>query len=288
MSTIGKILVILNLILAVAFVGSTATLLGTSGEWKAKHDALAAQLKEEQAAHQKLLDDVESKRRLVEDQLGSIKDEKGDLAIRNDALNSQIERLEAEKAQQATLLAKMEGTVADIQAQLGQLRQLTVELQDKAETAQMREHEAFNAKEKAEQAMFAAKDELKNAKSKIESLTADLQDLRGRYDKSQAQLDRLASITGIDPNETGVSTQKPMDATVRAVNLASTPPFVILDVGGDQGVERGYLFDVFSGSTYKGRVRVDNVEKALCSATLEMQVDGVQIAEGDQATTRLP
>ena len=46
MSTIGKVFVVLNLLLAGLFLGYASTALATTSEWKSKYEA-------EQAAHQK-------------------------------------------------------------------------------------------------------------------------------------------------------------------------------------------------------------------------------------------
>ena len=40
MSTLAKVFVVLNLLLAVAFLGAAAAFLGHSDNWKAKHDKL--------------------------------------------------------------------------------------------------------------------------------------------------------------------------------------------------------------------------------------------------------
>jgi hypothetical protein len=74
-----------------------------------------------------------------------------------------------------------------------------------------------------------------------------------------------------------------IDATV----LAHDPDLgrILLDKGTRDGVALGFLFDVYSGKTYKGQVRVIEVEEATSFA--EIEVERNPFRAGDDATTSL-
>ena len=71
-----------------------------------------------------------------------------------------------------------------------------------------------------------------------------------------------------------------MDVTP-AMNL------VTLSVGKDDGVKRGFTFDVFRGSQYKGRVTVQEVDSKLCVAKYKKNLIKRDIQKGDSARTNM-
>ena len=60
---------------------------------------------------------------------------------------------------------------------------------------------------------------------------------------------------------------------------------IFLDKGARDGVQVGFVFDVYSGSTYKGQVRVTEVEVSAAFAEILSQKN--PFAPGDSATTQL-
>lgn len=60
---------------------------------------------------------------------------------------------------------------------------------------------------------------------------------------------------------------------------------VVLNKGKHHGVEAGYTFDVYLGSTYKGQVRVLEVQGGLCACVIVTERN--EIVRGDSASTFL-
>jgi hypothetical protein len=75
----------------------------------------------------------------------------------------------------------------------------------------------------------------------------------------------------------------PIDARVLAHHPERNR--VLLDKGARDGVELGFLFDVYSGKTYKGQVRVTEVDDSTAFAEIRTQKN--PFAPGDDATTQL-
>ena len=69
--------------------------------------------------------------------------------------------------------------------------------------------------------------------------------------------------------------------------LEIAPGLVALNVGSNQGVTRGMTFDIYSGDTYKGKVRIESVQPDKSSALVTLPRPGTTIGQGDRATTRL-
>lgn len=78
-----------------------------------------------------------------------------------------------------------------------------------------------------------------------------------------------------------------IDARVVAVDAGPDLVFVTLDKGRDDGVERGFNFDVYLDRTYKGRVRVREVLADRCHAVVVRTYEERTIEAGDNAATRL-
>lgn len=80
-----------------------------------------------------------------------------------------------------------------------------------------------------------------------------------------------------------VPSQPRIDGHVLDVNRDQK--LVVLDKGRRDGVELGYVFDVYLGSKYKGQVRITDVQEATCSGVILSQAN--PFAGGDSATTQL-
>jgi cell shape-determining protein MreC len=75
----------------------------------------------------------------------------------------------------------------------------------------------------------------------------------------------------------------PIDARVLTVHPDRKR--ILLDKGTRDGVELGFVFSVYSGKTYKGQVRVTEVDDSTSFAAIRSQKN--PIAPGDSAATHL-
>lgn len=78
-----------------------------------------------------------------------------------------------------------------------------------------------------------------------------------------------------------------IDGQVQAVDDFADPPLVLLSVGGDDRVERGFQFSVYRESQFKGKVVVERVLRDSCGCRVLFVAEGQAIRVGDAATTRL-
>ena len=101
----------------------------------------------------------------------------------------------------------------------------------------------------------------------------------------QTSLDTLVANTGADPAD--FLPMPKIDGSVLGVETSVAPGLVAINAGSNQGVKRGFTFEVFDGGTYKGQVRVEFVHADMCSGLITRTVQGQSIRQGDGATTRL-
>ena len=105
-----------------------------------------------------------------------------------------------------------------------------------------------------------------------------------RADDLQASLDAMVAATGLDPNTIG--NQPMLEGSVLSTREANGTTYVVISIGKDQGVRIGYTFDVYSGSTYKGQIKVQTVNSSKSAATLELP-GNADLAAGDRIATRI-
>ena len=68
---------------------------------------------------------------------------------------------------------------------------------------------------------------------------------------------------------------------------AIQPGLVSINKGSNDGVLRGFVFDIYNGAQYKGRVRVETVQGDMCTAVILKTYEGRSIEQGDNAATHI-
>lgn len=78
-----------------------------------------------------------------------------------------------------------------------------------------------------------------------------------------------------------------IDGAVLSIEHHAWLDLVRIDRGSTHGVMRGYIFDLYRGNQYKGRVRVETVQEDRCTAVVLRVFEGRTIEPGDSASTRI-
>jgi len=95
MSTLAKILVVVNLLLAVGFLATVGSILGQQDTWKAKHDKAVADAAREKAKLQELNDDANNQLRNADSNLRAANAAKAKAETENGRLLSENQQLSA-------------------------------------------------------------------------------------------------------------------------------------------------------------------------------------------------
>jgi type II secretory pathway pseudopilin PulG len=286
MSSIGKIFVVLNLVLAAAFVGWAANASSMNGEWKAKHETLTKSAKAEKDALEAELSKVRTELNASKEDLRNasnardeakrdadrLRTEKADLEQRNSSLNASVTAI------QTTL----EGiTAASEKAKADAIKALAA--QKDAEAARTA---AVLAQQAAEEAQAAADAKVLEAQNLIASLEREKTTLVSELTKTENSIKSLVAMTGVSTDD--ISNTPEINAMVTKVDTSIAPGLVAINKGSTDGVQRGQVFDIFSGSTYKVRIKIEFVHPDAASGLiLGPTKGGAAIQNGDGATTRL-
>lgn len=281
MSSIGKILVVVNLVLSLLLVGSLGALLNARTTTLADNQALQQQLDDKEAELAQVLSDRETALRQANTEKTQLDFEKQDLEVTNSNLERTVAKLQQDNQQIRDDVTKLTANYDLLQSDLSASMQRNSDLQDAADQTRGEAMDAKEAQRQAELARRDLEDQIGGYEGRIAALESDLTDALERARDSEMLVD-VAVASGFDP--TAVMAMPAIDAVVAQVD--NELGFVILDKGATDLVKKGFTFDVYNGGTYKGRVRVDQVHDQYSTASIVVYGSDA-ISRLDTATTRL-
>jgi hypothetical protein len=285
MSPIGRILIVVNLLLAAAFLGWASKTLQVSQNWKDQYETL----EDESAA---TVEDLESQISSVNAQLdeqrraaAEASQRADDKAVEAQTLQAQLNDAEADNDALRGEIQTMNSRLTDLARSVDSATERAAAAEADAREAVLAREEAEDAQREAELQMRDAQDQVATLQQSLAAAEAGAAALAAELAQAENKLGTVAWLTGIDISK--IDDVPPLDKVVIAAKMELEPGFVSIDAGSRDGVQRGTVFDIYRGATYKGQVRVVEVSEGACSAVVTTLVDGTQIMTGDNATTTL-
>lgn len=285
MSPIGRILIVVNLLLAAAFLGWASQTLQVSQDYKTQLEELE---EASAAAKQELEGELAAVRAQLDEQRRTAASSRQDA----DAKGVQIETLQSQLADAEADNDDLRGQIESMKSNLADLARSVDNASERATKAAAEARQADTARLEAEQAQLEAQAAMREAELRAELLSTELAETSERVVALQLdlattknKLGTVAAMTGIDIN--AIDEAPPLDTSVAAAQMDLEPGFVSILAGSSDGVQRGTVFDIYRGATYKGQVRVVEVTESACSAVVMTRVEGTTITAGDSATTAL-
>ena len=285
MSSIGRILIVVNLLLAALFAGWAAQALQEGQSWKDQYEELEAssadELRQSNDTNAELLAQLREK----EGALASATDTAQDKATEAERLQTELNAARAENQAMQASLDGMNSRLTDLARSVDAASERAQEAEADAREAIVAKEDAEDAQREAERAQRDAEDQVRRLSTQVAALEAQVASVVGELATANNNLDAVVALTGVDI--TKVVAPPPLDRDVIAVRMDLEPGFVSINAGREDGVRRGMVFQIYRGATYKGEVRVEEVTDGACSAVVTNQVAGTEIARGDKATTAL-
>lgn len=294
MSTTVKVFIVLNLLLALAFMFVQMTLYATRENWKRRWDADTKFFAEEvKVAAQKIADESYAKvqaQALVSSQGSQINDLQSAAKRQENALSEKDKQIQSLNL----TISKNDEEIKALREQ-NQTLSNTLELtrqsnNEKTHIAQVARAVAFQLNVKlaeveddynnATTALAQREEELTKAKKVNNQQNAQLAILKDRYPKIYAELgDQTASAAFLQ-------------AVVAAVrnNPQGQQDLVMLTLGKGDKVDEGVEFIIFRGNSYIVRVRAEKVlgDMVACRVIPDSwNSNQLQIQQGDLAQNRL-
>lgn len=277
MSTTAKILVVVNLALAAAFVGSASTYLGNQDHWQKKHERDTAKLREELDRKQKALDEqTQAKDTALAGQRAALENEgkatarAEQLELENKHLRSAYDQKNAQLTEATGAMNRMSGTLASNQDLINQLKD-----QNRAQyEALITTRDALNkAREQVDRLALQLTNETEKGKG-LESQIANLsEDLERANFELQAWNDKYpgGGIMGAaQPAHSG------------QVLAADNPNNVfVISLGAEDGVEKGFEYTVSRGAQYVATFVITDVQSKQSAAMALKDLSKGPIQRGD-------
>jgi predicted nuclease with TOPRIM domain len=282
MSVVAKILVVINLLLAFVFLGAASTFLGEKETWKIRHEKDTADLR-------KQIDDLNvNLAKAVEDRNGQ-REIANVFQVENADLKAQLQGKEAEHTTiseaQDKLLAnydRLSRTATDLQQTIDQLNSDKNSLIDEKDNALTEKRAAVETANTAVTEQKRLEREILNLQDQLAQVEKDMNALGEKLESTNLVVAQYQDKFGMLADTMGVPLVR---ASVMAVN--NDLNIVLLSVGRDDKVMPGFEFTIYRGNEYVGTVVIDKVEKDHCSGASKKEVERLNIAVGDKATTRL-
>jgi septal ring factor EnvC (AmiA/AmiB activator) len=294
MSTTVKVFIVLNLLLALAFMFVQMTLYATRENWKRRwNDDTKFFAEEVKVAAQKIADESYAKvqaQALVSNQGAQISDLQAAIKKQENSLSEkdkQIQSLNLDRSKSDEEIKALREQNQTLSNTLELTRQSNSE---KTHIAQVARAVAFQLNVKlaeveddynnATTALTQREDELNKAKKTINQQTAQLAILKDRYPKVYAEIADEKSSASF------------LSAVVAAVrnNPQGQQDLVMLTLGKGDKVEEGVEFILFRGNSYIVRVRAEKVlgDMVACRVIPDSwNSNQLQIQQGDLAQNRL-
>lgn len=282
MSALAKVFVVVNFVMAVFFFGASATLFLTKVDWKAAYDTY------------KKSSDVEVNR---------LRDHQGELSATNDRLTSDLASrtadLDATSADNKKLTERLASSDNEIKIARDQVNQVNVVQaeQSKQMTAQVERNTALEEQlSQATASREAALGDMAQANEERNSIKLDLDKAQGELHAMRVSMDELNSsheelqlrynyLAARCPGGKITELPPPIDAKIVAVDAKAK--LVVLSVGRNQKVAKGYNFTVYRGNSFVGKVLVFEVYPDLSGARILFTKEGASVEQGDSASTSL-
>lgn len=285
MSTLSKVFVVLNFLLAISFMIATLTLYSKKVNWvqESVNNAIERnQLKSKLDEQVKLYNDETTK-------LVQIINEKKEKVAELDAdLRQTKDQLAQQQQQNQQLQTEVRGIrteIGKVQTTLTELEERNRQLQQDVEQMRQERDKAVAARDFAETQAIEVMADLKEAEAELLQLSKQNYALVDEVMQKDVLLEE-ARKRGFNPQVlfTGdIGTGVPIAG--RILQVEEAVGIVILNVGKKDKVKAGMEFTVSRGDKYIGKVRVRNIYEDMSSAVILRPLTKAAIEEADLVQT---
>jgi len=287
MSLLAKVFVVIMTIMIMVDLGVSATLYQHRRDWRNSYAKLRERSKVSTQLAVKEIDSlragIKAKDSFISQKQTEVIDLKKELDKQNSAFSETkqlLNKAEDNFQKQMRLTESANQSKVQSETNLEKERTLNHELTQNLDTATRRREIA--------EGQVARLVQLKT------SLEKDIGDLRVNYSdarkslKEKETLIAMAQEHGVDFVALLSGPPVPaIDARVAAVKNDVQPGLVLLSVGSDDKVEKGFHFSIYRGNEFVGKVVVEKVLASSCGCRVLFTKEGATIQPGDCAATRI-
>ena len=264
MSTVAKVFVVLNFLLAALFLGSASALLGHSDHWKARHTSdtakLSADLNTEKNKSKSLeseLSKAQADKNAADAAAGERKREAETLQTQNATLKEKFDTLLAAHASATRALQIAQATIDNVQKLVGVLQESRKTDIDNLTKALAEKNEAVKMQNGLEANLADAMQQLKDALAKLSTTQIALQ--RATFE--------LEAYKARYPG--GPGTEQPWQVG-KVLTADATNNIVVISLGSEDGVKVGYTYAVSRGNQFIATITVMSAQAKMAAGKVTL------------------
>lgn len=277
MSTVAKILVVVNLALAAAFVGSASTYLGNQDHWKKKWQTTKDQLEEELNTKQKVIDERTTERDVAISARRDADTKEAAASARAQQLELNNQKLRVaydEKTHQMTKATEALSVMSDT---LGANQSLINNLKDENQTQ-------YQALAEVRSALNSAREQVDRLGLQLESETEKGKAFEGQIANLREDIERagfeIQSWKDRFPNAGIVGPAQPAHSG-KVLAADGENNVYVLSLGAEDGVEKGFRYVVSRGNQYVATINITDVQSKQSAARAIGALSKGKIRRGD-------
>lgn len=283
MSTLSKVFVVFNFLIAICFMVASLTLYAKKINWVENSRQSAIKRNDEIAKRKKAEADFAQYQLDAEKKITDFTRTNEQLVNRVKEKEERIAQEEKRNAQLAGDLAAIKDRIADVESRLAEQAEDNKKLTAENKVLRKERDEAVLAREFAESQAIEVVSDLKEAEAELLQISKRNHGLVERVMEQDILLDE-ARKRGFDPKLlAGRVSAEPISGHVLEVEEAVG--IVILNVGEKKNVKPGMEFVISRGAEYVGKVRVRNIYEDMCSAVIIPELMKAPIQVSDLAQT---
>jgi uncharacterized protein YoxC len=284
MGTFAKIFIVVNLVLAVVFLGAASTLLGTiedyKGKWEGVSKDLAALKKSSEAKEKQLNDDIDA----FKIKTTKLENEKSRLESAEKVRNEEWLSLKTEFNKMSQTFETQASTLKDLEKDLADARVEIAGLNTKYD-------KALSDTRAAKQTSDDLRNDLERANGNIAQLEADLaatqKEKTELAEDNQKKANLIAMIAAKIGSAAIAEMENMPDIRGQVTGVDEDLNIVLVSVGVDDDVKVGFTMTVYRGGEYVGKLVIDKVGPDWASGHMDQGVSKSFPVKGDEVATQL-
>jgi len=288
MSLLGKILIVIQTVLAVLFLGVQGTLYTHTDDWRAAYTRTSKRYQEIVKAKQDEVRSLDAERKterlaketaqqtleLYKGEIKALEGKTSDMVRKERELRTDMDDL---KRSHQTVVGTIQEKDSKISEYLGRI----AKLEDNLKTANQNRELAEAQGARLIQQRAALEKDLKEIRRDYTKQKQKALDQQLVLEELQRQGIPIGTIVGNFPPPA------PVRGKIAGVDTSVQPALVLLTVGADDGVKRGYTFTVYRGERFVGKIVVSRLMADSAGCRVLFTSPGETIQQGDDAATVL-
>jgi hypothetical protein len=255
MSTVAKILIVVNLVLAGAFLASASVFLSHQDQWMQKHDAVRDSLtvaldreKEKGARLTTQNATLTQQFQGVQEQLSTAQADATQFRTQNDVLKTALEHQSTQLTAATDALKEAQRTNSSSQALINQLQTERTALSEGRRAALEQKDAVTRQLNQKEVQMESLMGEKQALEARVEELSNDLRSAEIALASVQSKVGPGMDVALDQPAHTG-----------RVLDVDQRLGIAVISLGEEDGVKPGYRYTVSRGSNFVSVIEITDV-----------------------------